>query len=264
MAIPATGMMHPALAAIPWLRHIVTVRNPDRPLGGDMSFSTGAACPAGVIANRTDALAMIGRTLPEAVISGLVHGTTVRSVGRHDAGCGALGPETVISATDGIVTATPGLALMMCFADCVPLVVVDMEQRVIALAHAGWRGTLAGIAGNVVARMQEVYDSRPNNLLAVIGPSIGPRVYAVGSEVVSAFTDAYPEDDLIATFGDQTLLNLWEANAAQFRRAGIAPARVHTSGICTFAQGDRFFSHRYAQRHDEREGRFAVLLSIEE
>jgi len=260
----AMGTTLPVLPAIPWLRLLVTTRDDTRPLGGDMSFSTGAADPAGVIANRTATLAMIGRTSHQAVISGLVHGTTVRSVGWDNAGSGVHDATTVIPQTDGLLTDAPGLALMMCFADCVPLIVVDTERRAIALAHAGWRGTLAGMAGGVIAAMHDTYGSRPDDLTAVIGPSIGPRVYAVGSEVVSAFADAYPKDDLIAHADGQTYLNLWEANAAQFRRAGIVADRVHTSGICTFEQGDRFFSHRYAARHRETEGRFAVLASIEE
>ncbi len=229
-----------------------------------MSFSTGAADPQGIIENRTHALASIGRTPDHAVMSGLVHRTTVRPVGWDDAGRGALTPTTVIPQTDGLLTDESGLALMMCFADCVPLIVVDTERRAIALAHAGWRGTLAGMAGSVIAAMRERYGSVPENLTAVIGPSIGPRVYAVGPEVVSTFTDAYPTDALISRHDNGTNLNLWEANAAQFRRVGVAAGRIYTSGICTFEQGDRFFSHRYSQHHNEAEGRFAVLLSIEE
>jgi len=266
MATSATSatVILPALAAIPWLRHCVTTRDDARPLGGDMSFSTGAADPQGIIENRTHALASIGRTPDRAVMSGLVHRTTVRSVGRDDAGRGALNPTTAIPRTDGLLTDEPGLALMMCFADCVPLIVVDTGRRVIALAHAGWRGTLAGMAGSVVAAMRERYGSVPENLTALIGPSIGPHVYAVGPEVVSAFTDAYPTDDVISRHDNGTTLDLWEANGAQFRRAGVAAGRIYTSGICTFERGDRLFSHRYAQRHNEVEGRFAVLLSIEE
>jgi purine-nucleoside/S-methyl-5'-thioadenosine phosphorylase / adenosine deaminase len=154
---------------------------------------------------------------------------------------------------------------MMCFADCVPLIVVDTELRVIGLAHAGWRGTLAGMAGHLISAMRKAYRCQSENMTAVIGPSIGPRVYAVGPEVVSAFTQAYPRDRLIVEDGNNCqCLDLWEANAAQFRRAGVAVASIHPSGICTFEQGDRFFSHRYAQQHGETEGRFAILLSIEE
>ena len=229
-----------------------------------MSFTTGAACPEGIVANRRHALAAIGRTPDQAVMSGLVHGTTVRAVNWTDTSRGVTTPATVIPQTDGIMTNAPGLTLMMCFADCVPLIVVDTEQYVIGLAHAGWRGTLAGMAGHLIAAMRQTYGCHPETLRAVIGPSIGPRVYAVGPEVVSAFALAYPEDDLIGNDNAQPHLDLWEANTAQFRRAGLADHTINKSGICTFAQGNRFFSHRYAQRHNEIEGRLAVLVSIKE
>lgn len=254
----------PALEAIPWLRHVVTTRDDALPVGGDMSFTTSAACPEGVAANRRRWLAAIGRETDRAVMCGLVHGTDIRSVDEADAGRGIMEPTTAIPRTDGMTTNTPGLALMMCFADCVPLIVVDAERRAIGLAHAGWRGTLAGMAGCLVAAMRARYGSDPARMLAVIGPSIGPRVYEVGPEVASAFATAYPGDNLLIRTDSQTRLNLWEANAAQFRRAGLRPGTIHASGICTFERGARFFSHRYARLHHEIEGRFAVLLSIEE
>lgn len=265
----STSLILPALTAIPWLRHIVTTRSATRPLGGDMSFTTGAACPTGIAANRRHALAMIGRTPDQAVMSGLVHGTDIRPVDWRDAGRGVTSPATSIPRTDGMLTHAPGLTLMMCFADCVPLIVVDTEQRVVGLAHAGWRGTLAGMGSQLIAAMSQRYGCRPETMTAVIGPSIGPRVYAGGPEVVSAFALAYPSefDDPLRTANREprtSHLDLWEANAAQFRRAGVADHAIHKSGICTFEQGDRFFSHRYAQRHNETEGRFAVLVSIEE
>lgn len=253
----------PALAAIPWLRHVVTTRNDALPVGGDMSFTTGAACPEGVAANRRGWLAAIRRGTDQAVMCGLVHGTDVQPMDERDAGRGIMEPATAIPRTDGMTTNTPGLALMMCFADCVPLILLDTERRAIGLAHAGWRGTLAGMAGCLVAAMGERYGSDPARMLAVIGPSIGPRVYEVGPEVASAFAAAYPRDALLST-DYRPRLDLWEANAAQFRRAGLAPEAVHSSGICTFEQGARFFSHRYARLHHETEGRFAVLLSVEE
>lgn len=254
----------PALSAIPWLRHAVTTRDATLPLGGDMSFSTGAACPAGIVANRERWLATIGRTCEDAVMSGLVHGTTVRAVDRTDAGRGVRTPATAIVQTDGLMTSESGLTLMMCFADCVPLIVVDTDQRIIALAHAGWRGTLAGMAGHVIAAMRDAYGCRPASLVAMIGPSIGPRVYDVGPDVVSAFRRAYPDETLITEDDTRVRLDLWTANRSQFVRAGLAAAAVHVSGICTFERGDRFFSHRYALRHQEAEGRFAVLVRMEE
>lgn len=253
----------PALEGVPWLRYTVTERDPALPLGGDMSFTTGAADPQGVAANRRRALAKIGRTPDRAVMCGLVHGTAVRSVDRRDGGRGLSSPSDTIKGTDGLITAEPGLTLVMCFADCVPLIVVDTERCAIGLAHAGWRGTLAGMAGALVSAMGEAYGTAPASLLAVVGPSIGPEVYTVGDEVVSAFAEAYPDEDLFDSDERGTRLNLWEANTRQFIRAGVAPDAVSCARVCTFQNGARLFSHRYARAHGEPDGRFAVLLSME-
>jgi polyphenol oxidase len=258
------SLTFPSLDMIPWLRYVVTERDPSLPVGGDMSFTTGAANRAGVVANRRAALGRIDRLPERAVMCGLVHGTAVRVVDGEDAGCGVLSPAEVIRETDGLITREPGLALMMCFADCVPLVVVDTKERIIALAHAGWRGTLAGMAGSLVTAMRERCGSDAASLRAVVGPSIGPNAYTVGAEVVSAFTQAYPDDPLFTTDGRGTRLNLWEANRRQFIRAGLPSEAIACAEVCTFANGGRFFSHRYARAHDETEGRFAVLLSMEE
>ncbi|MHB8647192.1 MAG: peptidoglycan editing factor PgeF [Thermomicrobiales bacterium] len=246
------------------MRHAVTTRHDALPLGGDMSFTTGDSCPDGIVANRRRWLATIGRSTDGAVACGLVHGTNIRVVTEADAGRGLTTPTTALPQSDGMITSEPGLSLMMCFADCVPLVVVDTERHVIGLAHAGWRGTLAGIAAHLIAAMQREYACSLDTLVAVIGPSIGPRIYVVGPEVARAFTQTHPDDRLLSDDGSVCRLDLWEANASQLRRAGLASDHIHVSGICTYEQGDRFFSHRYAQRHNEREGRFAVLVSIEE
>ncbi|MGI8855163.1 MAG: peptidoglycan editing factor PgeF [Thermomicrobiales bacterium] len=229
-----------------------------------MSFTTGAVDPDGVRANRRAALRRIARRPEDGVMCGLVHGISVRIVGNDDRGRGILSPRDAIPDTDGIITREPGLALMMCFADCVPLIVVDTQQRIIALAHAGWRGTLAGIAGALVTAMRERCGADTASLLAVIGPSIGPAVYTVGSEVVSAFTQAYPDDALFTTDERGPRLDLWEANRRQFMRAGLRADAISCAEICTFEHGARLFSHRYALAHDESEGRFAILLTMED
>jgi polyphenol oxidase len=254
----------PSLDMIPWLRYAVTERDSLQPVGGDMSFTTGAANLEGVAANRRMALGRIGHTPDRAVLCGLVHGTTVRVVDGRDAGRGVLSPANIIRETDGLITREPGLALMMCFADCVPLIVVDIERRIIGLAHAGWRGTLAGMARALVIAMCDMCGADIASLRAVIAPSIGPETYTVGEEVGSAFKQAYPDDLLCVTDAWGTRLNLWEANRRQFIRAGVPPEAISCAGVCTFANGKRLFSHRYARAHNETEGRFAILLAIGE
>lgn len=264
MAVDASHVGLTPLDAIPWVRYAVTTRDPHAPLGGDMSFTTGADDSSGVLANRARALASIGHTPETAVMSGLVHGTTVRRVTKQERGRGVPAPGTAIAHTDGLIADEVGVALMMCFADCVPLIVIDCERHCIGLAHAGWRGTLAGMAGSVVAAMVTECASDPSDLVAVIGPSIGPEAYAVGADLADRFVQEYSDDPIITRACAETHLNLWESNRRQLLRAGLRAEAVHTSGLCTFANGKRFFSHRYARAHAEREGRFAVLLAIEE
>lgn len=272
MPATADGPLIPDLAPVPLpglagclhgLRAGVTTRTDSLPLGGDTSFTTGARDQEAIRANRAAWLASIGSAPERAVLPALVHGTRVQAVTRADAGRGVAVAETAVRATDGLTTDTPGLTLMLCFADCVPLVVVDPHRRAIGLAHAGWRGTLAGMATALVVAMRATYGSVPEALIAVIGPSIGPEAYEVGDEVAQPFAAAYPDDGLLRSEEGRWYLDLWAANRAQFARAGVPQPRIFTSGICTLAQGDRFFSHRYALRHREIEGRFAVMLALE-
>ncbi len=261
---PPTAYRLPPLAALPWLRHGVTTRTTALPLGGDMSMTTGAHDLDAVRANRRAWLASIGSAMETTVMSGLVHGTAVYQVAEADCGRGVYTWENTVRATDGLITDRPGITLLMCFADCVPLIAVDTARRAIGLAHAGWRGTLAGMAGSLITSMHEAYGSDPADMIAVIGPSIGPESYEVGEDVAAPFRAAYPNDPIIMMTDGRPHLDLWGANACQFARAGVPRERIHVAGICTFAHGDRFFSHRYAARHREPEGRFAVMIAIEE
>jgi len=264
-ATTAIPVVLPLLDRVPGIRYAVSTRDAARCIGGDMSFSTGGDDPAGVIANRAAWLATVGATPETAVMSGLVHGTAVMAVGAADAGRGVRDPATTITATDALITNVAGLTLGMCFADCTPLLLVDPIRRAIGLGHAGWRGTLAGMPGAMVRAMRDTYSSDPADLLAVIGPTIGPETYEVGADVAEPFAVAFPDAAILCPVADKPgkwLLDLWAANAVQFARAGLASAHVAASGICTLTQGDQFFSHRYARAHHEREGRFAVFLRL--
>lgn len=252
----------PVLTAMPWLRHGITTRSPALPLVGDMSFTTGASHPESVIANRTTWLATVGATPETTVMSGLIHETHVTHVGLKERGRGTCSPQTAIPQSDGLITTEANVTLLICFADCVPLILVDPKRHAIGLGHAGWRGTLAEMATALVHGMETVANSEPRNLIAVIGPSIGPMVYEVGRDVADQFTTTYPDDNLIQSDAERLRLDLWSANRQQFLRAGLCSENVHVAGICTQTHADRFFSHRYAIAHREREGRFAVMLSI--
>lgn len=148
---------------------------------------------------------------------------------------------------DALVSDTAGLCPMVLVADCVPLLLWDPRRPAVGVAHAGWRGTVAGIAGRTVAAMAGHFGSRPAELWAFVGPSIGPEDFEVGPEVAAAFRAAFGRRArrlLRAGRGDRSYVDLWEANVAQLREAGLARERIALSGISTARATDRFYSHR--------------------
>jgi YfiH family protein len=176
-------------------------------------------------------------------VAGAVHGNRVTRV---DA------PQGAVEGFDGLVTDRPGLPLLATFADCYPLVVYDPEHHAVGLAHAGWRGTAAGMAGALVDALQCEYGSQPARLVAGVGPGICGRCYQVGPEVAGRFNGfSRPDED------GRHRLDLAAANAAQLRAAGLQPDRIHVHGACTFESAD-LPSHR--RRPDG--ARFACLVAL--
>jgi YfiH family protein len=143
---------------------------------------------------------------------------------------------------DGLITNVPGLLLTVQVADCIPVLVFDPKQRAVGAFHAGWRGTVAAIAAIGVAAMCEEYGSDPADMLAAIGPGIGPASYLVGDAVRDAFTANFGYAD--ALFDAEMRLDLWEANRRQLLDAGLTAEHVTVLGEDTATQTDRFFSHR--------------------
>lgn len=150
---------------------------------------------------------------------------------------------------DALVTDRPGIVLSIRTADCVPVFLVDPIRRTAGLAHAGWRGAVAGVVARTVAALAALYGSRPGDLWAGVGPAIGPRSYEVGTEVASAFDGTH-----VAPHGDRWHLDLPGAVAASLVGAGVG--HVERSELCTVEANDRFFSHR----HEKTPGRLYSLL----
>jgi YfiH family protein len=181
-----------------------------------------------------------------------VHSTTVRVVTERDRG-------QVCPKTDALVTATPGVVLMLRFADCVPILLYDPVQRVVGLAHAGWRGTVAGMAGAAVQTMVDELDCCPADILAGIGPSIGPCCYEVGENVAEAMFCAFSDvTGLLEPGADgHWQLDLWAVNQRQLADAGVHSIEV--AGTCTACHTDEWFSHRAEQG---KTGRLGALIGL--
>ena len=182
-----------------------------------------------------------------------VHGT--RLVSLEDRG------ETVPEG-DGLVTARRGFAVGIKTADCVPILIADPDARAVCAVHAGWRGTAMGIAEKAVGVMGQRYASRPEDLSAVIGPSIGPCCYEVDGPVFEALSEQGGSDRVLrpGSREGRWMLDLPLANRIQLERAGMQPGRIFTSGFCTCCRPDLFFSHRRDGAKTGRHLNFILLL----
>jgi len=170
-----------------------------------------------------------------------------------------LTPDQDLIKADGLVTDRPNLALVMRFADCVPVLFFDPVREAIGMAHAGWRGTVIGAAPSVARTMIECLGSRAADIQAAIGPSIGPEDYQVGQEVVEAVGQAFPgQDDLLSPGPDGSPhFNLWEANRRALEALGID--QIEVAGMSTARHVDEFYSHR---AEHGRTGRFGAVLCM--
>ena len=147
---------------------------------------------------------------------------------------------------DAAVTNRPGVAICIKTADCVPVFIVDKVKKVIAVVHAGWRGSAAGISSKVVELFCKQYLSNPQDILAAIGPSIGICCYEVDSVAAEAFGAQKDSESFLfpAKAKNKWMLDLPEANRRQLLNCGIPEANVELSGYCTMCNQDLFFSHR--------------------
>jgi YfiH family protein len=161
--------------------------------------------------------------------------------------------EGCLGQGDALVTSVAGRWVGIRTADCVPLLIADSRRRAVAAVHGGWRGTVANIAGATVNQMVSNYDSRPEDLVAAIGPCIGECCFEVGPEVAERFRDLFPERSALRH------IDLVEANRRQLMAAGVLPENIDVSAFCTFCQGAEFHSYR---RDKEAAGRMVSAISI--
>ncbi|MCF2604685.1 peptidoglycan editing factor PgeF [Parabacteroides distasonis] len=153
----------------------------------------------------------------------------------------------LLEGMDGLMTAEPQLCVAVSTADCVPLLLYAPDQAVVAAVHAGWRGTVKGIAQKAVRQLQSEFGCDPTLVRAAIGPSISQAAFEVGEEVVEAFASAgMPLYRLMRRDPNngKAHIDLWGANRWQLMEAGVEATHIEIAGICTYSQWERFFSAR--------------------
>ena len=211
---------------------------------------TGSSEPDLVMRRREELAREVGFDLGQALFTVQEHGVRVRAFRRAT----AEGGQCMLQ-TDALATDVPGQALITYHADCFPVLFLDQDRGVVAAAHAGWRGSLLGVASQTVQAMHLAYGSEPEALQVLIGPGICQRCYPVGREVSAQFARRYGrEDRYLASGGGETLLDLERVIRLQLEDQGVSSARIQSTGWCT-REDARWFSHRGG-----RPGRFLAAV----
>lgn len=240
----------PLLDAVPFVRHGVSTR-----LGGvsdgvyesmNLSFGRGDD-DARVRENFDRFCTAIGVSSEDIVLSRQTHHTVVRNVTRADRGIGILRPRPY-SDVDGLLTDEPDVALCTLYADCVPLLFADPVRRVVGASHSGWKGTVAEIGRVTVERMVADYGCRREDIVAGIGPSIGPCCFEVDEPVYREFAamDIWDERSVRRAPQNKFYIDLWQVNRRILLAAGLREERINVTDLCTRCRPDVFWSHRAA------------------
>ena len=188
-----------------------------------------------------------------------VHGTNSVYVDSSLCGCGRDDFDDAIADTDALFTDIEGIPLMLLFADCTPVIIADPLKKVVAVVHAGWRGTVQKIIEKTIRSMSEQLGVNPADCLAMVGPSMGPCCYQVGQEVYHCAKENLPDFEKLFRLQSegQWLFDLWQANKNQLLTAGLYEENIVVSGICTQCNQELFFSHR---ADHGKTGRFAAII----
>lgn len=221
--------------------------------------------PADVLANRKKFLQSLGFNVADIVTPNQVHGDKIFRVDEKYRGCGCENYADSIPETDALITNTPNLPLMLCFADCVPIFFVDVKNHAIGLAHGGWKGTLKKIAAKTLLKMGDEFGTQAEDCLIGIAPSIGACCYEIGGVVIDKCKAAFPNNyhELLIEHDEKTFLDLWRANVIQLLEVGVPEENIDVAGECTCCEEKWYFSYRAAQKKGlDRTGRIAALVAL--
>lgn len=219
-------------------------------------FSTGVARslnmgftpedqPRNTIANRKFLLNTINMPFENLTTVNQVHGCNIIEATEQLAGAGKDLKPSIAGAADALITNRPNIPIMVLTADCVPIILFDPRKKAIAAVHAGWRGTVARILEKTIAAMQLKYQSHPQDIVAAIGPSIGPCCYQVGNDVVErAMASLSKPESCITNIDNRYYFNLWEANRIQLLDNGVSTSNIDMLKLCTKCHCDLYFSSR--------------------
>ena len=222
--------------------------------GFNFGFRVGDE-PENVLENYKLLAEDMGFDIRRAVCARQTHTDNIRIVTSADCGKGIFQVDSDIRDTDGLITAERGVALIIFTADCVPLLLCDPVKKIAAASHAGWRGTAQNIGGKTVRLMREKFGCDPSDIIAAIGPSIGPCCFEVDRATAENFDEKYR----IPKPNDKFHVDLWAANRDMIAAEGVRVGNIFVSEECTICNSDKYYSYR---THKEHTGRQVAFIAI--
>ena len=236
------------------LSHMITTKDSNRPYSFSLALHT-AEKSSSIILNRHALAKIWNNENLNFIVANQTHSDNIYTITKHDTrGWESL--EDTIEDCDALITNQADIVLTILTADCVPILLFDPVQNTIAAIHAGWKGSKLEIVKKTVDKMSQVFDSKPQDIIAGIGPSIGACCYEVGKDVADYFSHiphAYiPKHD-------KYMLDLPYINKQQLLHAGLEEQHIEMSNICTACEVDRFFSYR---KENGCSGRFMSMIAI--
>jgi len=239
----------------PLLHHKISTKDKNHPYLFSQALHTGEESTA-IIANRHALARALESDTLHFIVANQTHSDNIHIITKeHTQGWESL--ENAIEDCDALITNQTDVVLTILTADCVPILLFDPVQNVIAAVHAGWKGTQSEILSKTIERMTQTFGSKPQDIMAGIGPSIGACCYEVGKDVAQHFSHiphAYTPKDT------KYMLDLPYINKQQLLHAGLNEQHIEMSNICTACEVDRFFSYR---KENGCSGRFMSVIVLQ-
>ena len=238
------------LRAEPGVKHFVTDRN-----SGDSEFTLSLSSlpdKEKVRNHRRQLASAMGVSPDHLFLPSQIHGTAILEVSSSTT-------KEELHDIDALITSTKGVCIAVMSADCVPILLYDKRNHVVAAVHSGWRGTVARILEKTLATLNDKFGTRGEDIVAGIGPSVSQDSYEVGEEVIGEIRKSFDlHHELLLTQPlNKAKLDLWKANRLQLLAFGVPENQIETSELCTVKHNNHFFS---ARKGDS--GRFAAGIML--
>jgi len=196
-------------------------------------------------------------SIEDFVLSSQIHKDDIADVDLSHKGVGIF--KEGFESADALITNQKGIALVIVTADCVPILFCDTKKKVIAAAHAGWRGTVLNIASKVISKMVTDYSCNVKDIHCAIGPCIKKCHFEIGSDVADVLKENEFCKDFVYPFGEKFTADLAAINNYQLIRAGVMQENIQCSDECTYCNSDKYFSHRVMGTKRGTNASFVIL-----